>query len=192
MELVTQGDAQAFAELFDRYTRPAYSLARRLCVDPEIAEDVVQEAFLNLWRRPQGFRADRGSFSTWLLTLVHHRAVDAVRRESAVRRRTAAEGDAAAEEAAAGPDVDQEAMGRVIGGQVQEALRRLPDEQRQVIALAYYGGYTQGEVAAMTGVPLGTVKSRTFAGVRRLRGMLSSLLGTDDDAPRRNRKGGRT
>ncbi|ASO21551.1 RNA polymerase sigma-70 factor (ECF subfamily) [Actinoalloteichus hoggarensis] len=181
---MTQGDAEAFAELFDRYSRQAYSLARRLCVDPGIAEDVVQEAFLDLWRRPHGFRADRGSFSTWLLTLVHHRAVDAVRRESALRRRTAAEADAAVEEAVGGPDVDQEAMGRVVGGQVQEALRRLPDEQRQAIALAYYGGYTQGEVAAFTGVPLGTVKSRTFAGVRRLRGLLSSLLNTEE--PRRD------
>ncbi|MBB5907399.1 RNA polymerase sigma-70 factor (ECF subfamily) [Actinoalloteichus hymeniacidonis] len=188
--MITQGDAEAFAQLFDRYSRPAYSLARRLCVDPEIAEDVVQESFLELWRKPGAYRPERGAFSSWLLTVVHHRAVDAVRRESALRRRTAVEGEDSAERSASGSEVDQEALGRLVGGQVQEALGRLPDEQRKVIALAYYGGYTQGEVASLIGVPLGTVKSRTFAGVRRLREMLAPLIGTEEDRPRRD-EGGR-
>ncbi|MFI9389160.1 sigma-70 family RNA polymerase sigma factor [Kutzneria sp. NPDC052558] len=180
---VADGDQEAFAELYDRHCRQAYSLARRVCVDPEFAEDVVQEAFLAVWRAPRRFDPDRGGFATWLLTLVHHRAVDAVRREAARRRRTVPGDDEVAEQLVPpGPGADVQALLGVVGGQVREALGRLPDEQRQVIALAYYGGYTQCEVSALTGVPLGTVKSRTFAGIRRLRGLLSSLLGDGDGA----------
>ena len=180
---VAGGDQAAFAELYDRYCRQAYSLARRVCVDPEFAEDVVQEAFLAVWRAPGRFDPDRGGFAAWLLTLVHHRAVDAVRREAVQRRRTVPGGDEVAERLAPpGPGADDQALVGVVGGQVREALGRLSDEQREVIALAYFGGYTQCEVSALTGLPLGTVKSRTFAGIRRLRGLLSSLLGDGDEA----------
>jgi len=178
---VTGGDQAAFAELYDRYCRQAYSLARRVCVDPEFAEDVVQEAFLALWRTPGRFDPERGGFATWLLTLVHHRAVDAVRREAVRRKRTVPGADEVAERLTPpGPGADDEALVGLVGGQVREALGRLTDEQREVITLAYFGGYTQCEVSALTGLPLGTVKSRTFAGIRRLRGMLSSLLGDGD------------
>lgn len=175
---VTGGDRQAFGELYDRYCRQAYSLARRICVDQEFAEDVVQEAFLALWRDPARFDPARGAFGSWLLTLVHHRAVDAVRKEAVQRKRTVSGVEEVAERLVPpGPGADQVALAGMVGGQVREALGQLPEEQREVIALAYFGGYTQCEVSALTGLPLGTVKSRTFAGIRRLRGLLSSLLG---------------
>lgn len=175
---IVAGDQQALSGLYDRYGRPAYSLARRICADDGIAEDVVQEVFLAFWRDPSRYDSARGSFGTWLLTLVHHKSVDAVRRESAIRRRTvpaAEDGDEWS--APPGPGADQAALGRVVAGQVRDALGGLPAEQRQALALAYYGGYTQREVAALTGVPLGTVKSRMFTGVQRLRGVLGPLLG---------------
>ncbi len=150
---------------------PAYSLARRICADDGIAEDVVQEVFLAFWRDPKRFDPERGSFGTWLLTLVHHKSVDAVRRESAIRRRTVPAAEDGEEwSAPPGPGADQAALGAVVAGQVRDALGQLPAEQRQALALAYYGGYTQREVATITGVPLGTVKSRMFTGVQRLRG----------------------
>jgi RNA polymerase sigma factor (sigma-70 family) len=175
---VVGGDQQALGELYDRYGRPAYSLARRICADDGIAEDVVQEVFLAFWRDPTRFDSARGTFGTWLLTLVHHKSVDAVRRESAIRRRTVPASDDGEEwSAPPGPGADQAALGKVVAGQVREALGGLPAEQRQALALAYFGGYTQREVAALTGVPLGTVKSRMFTGVQRLRGVLGPLLG---------------
>ncbi len=175
---IVKGDQTALGGLYDRYGRPAYSLARRICADDGIAEDVVQEVFLAFWRDPSRFDATRGTFGTWLLTLVHHKSVDAVRRESAIRRRTvpaAEDGDEWS--APPGPGADQAALGNVVAGQVRDALGGLPVEQRQALALAYYGGYTQREVAALTGVPLGTVKSRMFTGVQRLRGILGPILG---------------
>ncbi len=175
---IVNGDQSALGALYDRYGRPAYSLARRICADDGIAEDVVQEVFLAFWRDPRRFDPERGAFGTWLLTLVHHKSVDAVRRESAIRRRTvpaAEDGDEWS--APPGPGADQAALGMVVAGQVRDALGRLPEEQRQALALAYYGGYTQREVAALTGVPLGTVKSRMFTGVQRLRSALGPVLG---------------
>jgi RNA polymerase sigma factor (sigma-70 family) len=173
VERVSAGDRAAFGELYDRYGRPAYSLARRICVDPDLAEDVVQEAFLALWRNPTGYDRSRGGFGTWLMTVVHHRAVDAVRRENTQRRRNVPLTDEVSERNVT-EGADREALTGVVGAEVREALKRLPEDQRQVIALAYLGGYTQIEVAALTGIPLGTVKSRTFAAIRRLRVALQS------------------
>lgn len=173
---VASGEADAIGLLYDRYCRPAYSLARRICGDGGIAEDVVQESFLALWCDPQRFDPARGYFGSWLMTLVHHKAVDAVRRESATRRRTVPGVDGGDEwNAPSGPGADHAALGSVLAGQVRDALGNLPDEQREALALAYYGGYTQREVAAITGVPIGTVKSRTFTGVQRLRRLLLPL-----------------
>ncbi|MFN2497122.1 MAG: RNA polymerase sigma factor [Pseudonocardiaceae bacterium] len=183
MELVGrlgEADGAALSQLYRRFGRPCYSLARRICADEGLAEDVVQEVFLTLWRDPRRFDPARGSFATWLLTLIHHKAVDAVRRESTVRRRVVPAPEVGEDWSPTPvPGADQAAMARVAAGQVREALHRLPAEQRQVLALAYFGGHTQREIAVLTEVPLGTVKSRMFAGVQRLRSLLGAQLGPD-------------
>ena len=173
-------DGAALSQLYQRFGRPCYSLARRICADEGLAEDVVQEVFLTLWRDPNRFDPSRGGFATWLLTLIHHKAVDAVRRESTIRRRTVAAPEAGEDWSPTPvPGADQAAMARVAAGQVRAALHRLPVEQRQVLALAYFGGHTQREIAVLTGVPLGTVKSRMFTAVQRLRVLLTDQLGPD-------------
>jgi RNA polymerase sigma factor (sigma-70 family) len=174
---VVSGAHSALAALYDRYGRRAYSLARRICGDEGLAEDVVQEAFLAFWRDPGRFDPGRGGFGTWILTLVHHKSVDAVRRESAIRRRTVPAEEGQEWSTPPGPGADHGALLAVEAGQVRDALGDLPAEQREALLLAYFGGYSQSEVATLTGVPLGTVKSRMFSGMRRLRGVLGPILG---------------
>lgn len=177
---LADSDGSALSQLYQRFGRPCYSLARRICGDDGLAEDVVQEVFLTLWRDPRRFDPARGSFATWLLTLIHHKAVDAVRRESTVRRRVVPAPEAGEDWSPTPvPGADQAAIARVAAGQVRAALHELPVEQRQVLALAYFGGHTQREIAVLTSVPLGTVKSRMFAGVQRLRSLLHAQLGPD-------------
>ena len=166
--LAARSQQGALAELYDRYGRPAYGLALRILRDEALAEDAVQEAFLALWRTAARFVPDRGKASTWILTLVHRRAVDLVRREQ--RRRTEALPDA--EPAAAAGAADDELWLRLERERVQAALAKLPDQQREAIELAYYGGFTQSELAERLGEPLGTIKSRMFTGLARLRELL--------------------
>jgi len=164
------GDRSAIDELHDSYGRPAFALARRILADDVLAEDVLQDVFLSVWRDPGAFDAARGSFSPWLMAMVHHKAVDAVRREESHRRRqTRAEGELALSTPTSTRDVEDEAWSRVVSEQVRGALGALPAPQREALTLAYYGGYTQREVAALTSTPLGTVKTRMLAGMRRLR-----------------------
>ena len=165
--LAARSEESALAELYDRYGRAAYGLALRVLRDPELAEDAVQEAFLTLWRTAARFVPERSKASTWILTLVHRRAVDAVRREQ--RRRTDSL-DWAAEPSVEG--VDEDAWLRLQRERVQEALRKLPDAQREALELAYYGGLSQSELAERLGQPLGTIKSRMFGGLSRLRELL--------------------
>lgn len=168
--LVARGDERALAELYDRVGRVAYGLAFRVLRDDRLAEDAVQEAFLGVWRTAAGFRAERAKASTWILTLVHRRAVDLVRREE---RRRADPLDDETRDAATSESAEDAAWLGFERERVQGALRQLPDAQREAIELAYYGGYSQSELAERLGMPLGTVKSRMFAGLARLRELLS-------------------
>jgi RNA polymerase sigma-70 factor (ECF subfamily) len=157
----------ALAELYDRYGKIAYGLAYRVLRDSALAEDAVQEAFITVWRTAGTYIRERGKPRTWLLTLVHRRAVDLVRREQ--RRRVPVTAD---EPSPATPAAEDEATLRDRRRAVQAALTQLPADQREALELAYYGGLTQTELAERLGVPLGTVKSRMFAGLRRLRDLL--------------------
>ena len=167
---IAAGDAGAVDDLYERFRRPAFALARRILADDTLAEDVLQDVFLSVWRDPGAFDGRRGSFSSWLLAMVHHKAVDAVRREESQRRRQGlAEDDLALRVPLSSRDVEDEAWDNAVADRVRSALGELPGPQREALTLAYYGGYTQREVAALTGAPLGTVKTRMLAGMRRLR-----------------------
>lgn len=178
--LVVDGDGSALEALYGRYGRASYALARRILGDETLAQDVVQEVFLTVWRDAGRYDPSRGGFSTWLLTMTHHKAVDSVRKEENLRKRRApadalelAESDA--------PRVDEEVWELLRRDHVRSALADLPDPQREALGLAYFGGYTQREIAILTGTPLGTVKTRMLAGMKRLRGVLAVPL---DDDPR--------
>jgi RNA polymerase sigma factor (sigma-70 family) len=166
--LIAHGEEVALAELYDRYGRVAYGLALRIVRDPGLAEDAVQEAFLTIWRSANRFLPERAKASTWVLTLVHRRAVDLVRKEE---RRRAEPLEAAAQPT--GEAVDDVAWLRLQRERVQAALKALPDQQRETLELAYYGGFSQSELADRLGEPLGTIKSRMFAGLGRLRQLLA-------------------
>jgi RNA polymerase sigma-70 factor, ECF subfamily len=165
--LLARGDDGALAELYDRFGAVAYGLAMRVVRDQALAEDAVQEAFLTVWRTASRFVAERAKARTWILTLVHRRAVDLVRREQTRRTEPLTE-----QADAGGRTAHEEAWLRLERVRVQEALKRLPDQQREAIELAYYGGFTQSELADRLGEPLGTVKSRMFTGLSRLRELL--------------------
>jgi RNA polymerase sigma-70 factor, ECF subfamily len=165
--LVERAEEGALAELYDRFGRPAYSLAFRMLRDHALAEDAVQEAFLTVWRNASRFVPERSKASTWLLTMVHHRAVDLVRREER-RRADSLEGVPEP----LGESTEDTVWLRFERERVQAALRTLPDQQREAIELAYYGGFTQAELADRLDQPLGTIKSRMFAGLSRLREVL--------------------
>jgi len=167
------GDRAAFEELYRRYAPGAYGLALRVTGQEVLAQEVAHDAFLALWRAPEAFDPARGAFRNFFLSLVHHRAVDTVRREDRLRRRTERALnllDPAGEDVAEG--VVEEAWLATRRKEVREALLALPDEQRKVLEMAYYGGETQAQIAQELGIPLGTVKTRTLAAMRKLRQML--------------------
>jgi RNA polymerase sigma factor (sigma-70 family) len=178
ISLVASSDDGALAELYDRFGRVAYGLALRILRDEALAQDAVQEAFLAVWHSADRFLAERAKASTWILTLVHRRSVDLVRRED---RRRGEPLERAPEAATTSTAEDEAALGfqrRVV----QEALRRLPPEQREALELGYYGGLTQSELAERLGQPLGTIKSRMFAGLTRLRDLLAQA-GLEESLP---------
>jgi RNA polymerase sigma factor (sigma-70 family) len=166
---VAGGDEEAFRDLFRRYGSVAKALALKIIRQPFLAEEITQEAFLALWRRPLAYREDRGSVRAWLMSTVHHRAVDLIRREEAQRRR-AEEMDPrdALEEDVAETFVEEAAFAERRAAAVA-ALGELPAEQRQVLEMMYFEGKSQSKIAGELGLPLGTVKSRTLLGMRRLR-----------------------
>lgn len=168
MALVREGEARAFEIVFDRHAGPAFSLAYRMCGRRATAEEVVQEAFLSLWRSGAGYDPVRGSVRAWVLGVVHNRAVDALRRHTARDARDVAD-DSFAERLAAPELTDAEAARREESRRVRGALGELPAEQRQVIELAYFGGFSQSQIAEMLDAPLGTVKGRMRLALGKLR-----------------------
>jgi RNA polymerase sigma factor (sigma-70 family) len=173
--LVARSDESALAELYDRFGRVAYGVALRVLRDEKLAEDAVQEAFLSAWRNADRFMPERAKASTWILTLVHRRAVDLVRREERRRADSLPEGV----EHGAAESAEDNAWLRFERERVQTALKRLPDQQREALELAYYGGFSQSELAERLGLPVGTIKSRMFAGLARLRELLADSGSTE-------------
>jgi RNA polymerase sigma-70 factor (ECF subfamily) len=177
VRLLVQQDVRALEALYQRYSRPIFSLALKILGDRELVEEVVQEVFLRLWTRAQGYNAERGKLLSWLLTITHHRAIDELRR-----RRTQPETDGLQEQLAAveEPEGDPSTSLAQVEERaaVQQALAQLPEAQRKPIEMAYYGGMTQVEIALALHEPLGTVKTRMRLGMQKLRGLLS---GRDED-----------
>ena len=166
------GRIEALDALYDRYRAMAYGIARRITADDVLAEDVVQDAFLGAWRSAERYVAGRGSVKTWLLSIVHHRAIDAIRRRRPVSALPDEQEGAPTPASLTLPDVWGEVSGRLDRETVVAAVATLPPAQREAIELAYFGGLTQVEIADRTGVPLGTVKSRVRLALLSLRAEL--------------------
>lgn len=171
MELVAGNDAEAFEVVLERHEDAAFSLAYRICGKRSVAEDVAQEAFLALWRSGARYDRTRGSVRTWALGIVHNRAVDSLRRTSVHERRRAS--DEGIEQTLEAPErTDSQAIDKAASHEIRGALGELPEEQRRVIELAYFGGFTHIEIASMLNTPVGTVKGRMRLGLQKLRGHL--------------------
>lgn len=171
MELVAASDAEAFEVVLERHADAAFSLAYRMCGRSVLAEDVTQEAFLSLWRSGPRYDRARGSVRTWALGIVHNRAVDALRSAGVHERRRAT--DEGLEASLEAPErTDAQAMGNAASHEIRGALSELPSEQRRVIELAYFGGFTHTEIASMLDTPVGTVKGRMRLGLQKLAGHL--------------------
>jgi RNA polymerase sigma-70 factor, ECF subfamily len=172
MQLVRRGDARAFEVIYDRHSPAAFALAYRMMGTRAGAEDVTQEAFLSMWRSGSRYDRARGSVRTWVLGIVHHRAIDALRRATVHSRRQA--GDEGIEERfEARERTDVEAARREEAGTVRTALDTLPADQCQVIELAYFGGFTHTEIAEILDSPVGTIKGRMRLGLRKMRAQLA-------------------
>ena len=168
MALVRDGDARAFEVVFDRHAGAAFSLAYRMCGSRSRAEDVVQEAFLSLWRGGARYDQRRGSVRSWVLSVVRNRAIDAFRRDAGRSARDVAD-DGLVEQAASGEGTEATVERRDDAQRVRSAVLALPAEQRKVIELAYFGGFTHSEIAEMLELPQGTVKGRMRLGLSKLR-----------------------
>jgi RNA polymerase sigma-70 factor (ECF subfamily) len=168
MQLVRDGDARAFELIFDRHGSAAFSLAYRMCGRRTTAEDVVQETFLSLWRSGARYDRSRGSVRSWVLSVVHNRAIDAFRRTSTRDSRDVP--DEGIAQTLAGPELTEEVVERRDDARlVRGALDELPSDQRRVIELAYFGGFTHTQIAEMLDLPAGTVKGRMRLGLGKLR-----------------------
>jgi RNA polymerase sigma-70 factor (ECF subfamily) len=167
MPLVEAADAEAFAALYDRHGRAAFSLAYRMMGERQEAEDVVQEAFIKVWRSAGSYRVGRGSVRTWILSVVHNRGIDQL-RSHASRRRTQDKVEASAPKSEPS-EAFSETWRNSQRDQVREALNTLPQEQLKILELAYFSGYTHVEIAEQLDLPLGTVKGRMRLGLRKIR-----------------------
>ena len=172
MALVAKGQARAFETIYERHGGAAFSLAYRMCGSRSLAEDVAQEAFLSIWRSGGRYDRARGSVRTWVLGIVHNRAIDALRRTVVHERRRASD-EGIEERFEARERTDVEAARREEASTIRGMLQTLPDEQSRVIELAYFGGFTHSEIAEMLGAPIGTVKGRMRLGLEKLRGQLA-------------------
>ncbi len=164
-------DTGAFAVLYDRHSRQAFGLACRMLGDPSAAEDVVQEAFLSVWRQAESYRPGRSAVRTWLLSIVHHRAVDRFRHVAA-REVAGNVLEGMPERADESVDVEEQAYASMESGRVQRALVALPPEQKTAIQLAYFDGLSASEIAQRLEVPLGTVKGRIRIGLQKMKATL--------------------
>ena len=166
---VARGDERAFLELYDRYSRPVYATGVRLLGDAFLAEELVQDAFTSVWRRAKSFESERARFSTWLYHIARNRAVDLDRKR---RVRPLSVGEDPLRTVPGGPEPEA----GVDGWDLAQALSRIPDKYREVLTLAYFEGLSQREISHRTGVPLGTIKSRTTATMKRLHGIMTHPL----------------
>jgi RNA polymerase sigma-70 factor (ECF subfamily) len=173
MQQIRRGDEAAFEAIYDRHASAAYSLAYRITGTSATAQDVVQESFLSLWRSHMRYDHTRGSVRTWLLGIVHNRAIDGLRRNAPHDKRRAS--DEGIEERLEAPQrTDVEVLRRDEAREVHSSLQTLPPEQSRVIELAYFGGYTHTEIAAMLDAPVGTIKGRMRLGLQKLRTQLAT------------------
>jgi len=167
VERIARGDAEALGDLYDRYGRVAFGMLYRMLPGPEAAEEVAQDAFHAVWRRAGSFRPERGAVRTWLLAICRNAAID-WRRTRGKRNEREVSMDSAGELLAEGK-VDERVLDALAAERVRKAVAELPAEQRDVLSLAFWGGYSQSEIAARTNTPLGTVKSRVRLGMTKLR-----------------------
>ena len=183
LQLLHVGNESALGALYDRYGKSAYSLAFRMLGDVHAAEDAVQEAFINIWRRAGSFSNDRGTARTWIMAVVHHRSIDIGRKRRGIAPRELPLELERLPEALA--DTWSEVSNTLDGELLRRCLKMIPDDQREAIELAYFGGYTQREISELKGIPLGTVKGRVRIGMAKLRTILQEMgLGGSSDEPR--------
>lgn len=176
MPLIGAKDPEAFAVFYDRHGGVAYSLAYRIVGEPGAAEDVTQEAFISVWRSGARFDRARGSVRSWMLSIVRNRAIDSLRAGAGKAPKLTFDDDAVLEQRPAAELTEEEAMQHETASEVRGALGQLPGDQSKVIELAYYGGFSQSEIAEMLGVPLGTVKGRMRLGMEKIRGEIAEGL----------------
>ena len=174
MQLMRRGDPRAFEAVYERHSGAAFSLAYRMVGRGNVAEDVVQEAFLSIWRSGARYERARGSVRTWVLGIVHHRAIDQLRRSSVHSKRRASD-EGLEERLESGERTDVEVARRDEAQAIRTAMESLPPEQSHVIELAYFGGFTHTEIADILETPVGTVKGRMRLGLEKLRNSLRLL-----------------
>jgi RNA polymerase sigma-70 factor (ECF subfamily) len=172
ISLVEAADAEAFATLYDRHSRAAFSLAHRMMGERQASEDLAQDAFLKVWRGASSYRAERGSVRTWILSIVHNRGIDQIRSQAS--RRRAQEKIEASVPRSQPSEAFAETLRNSQRDQVREALNTLPPEQLKILELAYFSGYTHVEISDLLGLPLGTVKGRMRLGLKKIRDYFES------------------